>query len=95
MARTTKKKKSAPKRTLRQHLRRFFWRSLSVAFMLAVALTLLFAAFNPPRTPYMISEAMRLDGIKHELEGSKLDVAEKLIDVPRLCVNQDSLQQGS
>ncbi|MDF1726146.1 MAG: transglycosylase domain-containing protein, partial [Sulfitobacter sp.] len=42
------------------------WRTLAVVFLVSVALVLLFAMLNPPRTPYMIAETLRLDGIEQE-----------------------------
>jgi monofunctional biosynthetic peptidoglycan transglycosylase len=51
---------------LGRRLRRWFWRGLSIIFLLAVAAVLLFALVNPYRTPYMVSESWRLDGIRHE-----------------------------
>ncbi|NNE53372.1 MAG: monofunctional biosynthetic peptidoglycan transglycosylase [Sulfitobacter sp.] len=53
-------------RTWRQRIRRWFWRTVSVAFILAVGAMILFAVINPPRTPYMISEGRRIETIKQE-----------------------------
>lgn len=66
MAGRGKAKAKGERRTIRQWLRRWFWRSLSILFLLAVGLVLLFALINPPRTPYMISEGWRLDGVEYQ-----------------------------
>lgn len=57
------KKKKPPQRTLRQRVRRVFWRSVSAVFLFAVGIVVLFAVFNPPTNIYMISEGRRLGGV--------------------------------
>lgn len=68
MAGKAKPKKAAAKRApFRPHLwiRRWFWRSLSIGFLILAFAVIVFAVFNPPRTFYMRQEAVRLGGIDH------------------------------
>jgi monofunctional biosynthetic peptidoglycan transglycosylase len=60
---TTGKKQALP---LGRRLRRWAWRSIAGLVIVILALVLLFALFNPIRTPYMIAESLRLGGIRQE-----------------------------
>ncbi|KIC49685.1 monofunctional biosynthetic peptidoglycan transglycosylase [Tateyamaria sp. ANG-S1] len=63
--RTTKK---AAKRAFRPGRWLFRWslRVVSVVFLLAVAVTLLWSVVNPPTTLYMMQESRRLGGVDHQ-----------------------------
>ena len=68
--RTTKTKKKTVKKTKRQRRRPDLWikrwtlRIVSVAFLLAVFVVVLWGVFNPPTTFYMLQESRRLDGVE-------------------------------
>lgn len=69
MAKTTKtkkttKKKSKAKRPFHVQVRRLFWRSVAIVFLLVIGLTCLFAVVNPPTTPYMFSEGRRIGPVQ-------------------------------
>ncbi|APX13235.1 monofunctional biosynthetic peptidoglycan transglycosylase [Tateyamaria omphalii] len=60
--------KSKAKRSFRPGRWLFRWslRLVSVVFLLAVAVTLLWSIVNPPTTFYMMQESRRLGGVDHE-----------------------------
>ena len=62
------RRKAEPRKRYRPDLwiKRWTLRLVSVAFLLAVALVLLWAFFNPPTTFYMAQESRRLGGVDHE-----------------------------
>lgn len=60
----TTKSKSKAKRPFHVRVRRYFWRTVAVVFLLVIGLTCLFAVINPPTTPYMISEARRMGPVQ-------------------------------
>jgi monofunctional biosynthetic peptidoglycan transglycosylase len=62
----TSKTKLTPKRTLRQRVRRLFWRAVSVVFLIAVILVVLGVFMSPPTTAYMFSEKQRLGHVKYD-----------------------------
>jgi monofunctional biosynthetic peptidoglycan transglycosylase len=51
---------------LHRRIRRFFWRSVAIVFLLVVGAVLLGRVANPPTTFYMMSESRRLGGVDHE-----------------------------
>ena len=63
-------KKKAPGPGLIARARRFVWRVLfwgSLGLVgFALLWTLLYAVINPPFTPYMVAEARRHDGVRHD-----------------------------
>ncbi|WP_299139567.1 monofunctional biosynthetic peptidoglycan transglycosylase [uncultured Tateyamaria sp.] len=67
--RTSKsRKKAKPTRRFRpmRWLLRWGLRVVSVVFLIAVAVTLLWSVLNPPTTFYMMQESRRLGGVDHE-----------------------------
>ncbi len=63
-AATPAKKKTKPNLRIDQRIRRFFLRTVSVIFIVVVALVVLGAIINPPTTAYMFSEGRRLGGVE-------------------------------
>jgi monofunctional biosynthetic peptidoglycan transglycosylase len=61
----SKKTKTPAGRRIKRRIVWWLLRAVSVVFMLAVALTVLWAVFNPPTTAYMFSEGRRLGGVEH------------------------------
>lgn len=61
-----RKVKAAVRVTLHDRLRRLFWRSIAIVFLVLVAVVLLGRVVNPPTTAYMLGESYRLDGVDHE-----------------------------
>ena len=61
-------KKAAKPRKFRpvRWLMRWVLRAVSVVFLIAVALALLWSVLNPPTTFYMMQESRRLGGVDHE-----------------------------
>lgn len=58
--------KAAVRVTLHDRLRRLFWRSIAIVFLVLVAVVLLGRVVNPPTTAYMLGESYRLDWVDHE-----------------------------
>ena len=56
----------APPVGLWRRMRRAFWRTVALAFLVVVAAVLLGRVINPPTTIYMMSESRRLGGVDHE-----------------------------
>lgn len=63
-AATPAKKKTKPNLRIDQRIRRFFLRTVSVIFIVVVALVVLGTIINPPTTAYMFSEGRRLGGVE-------------------------------
>ena len=61
-----RKAKAAVRVTLHDRVRRLFWRSIAIVFLVLVAVVLLGRVVNPPTTAYMLGESYRLDGVDHE-----------------------------
>lgn len=61
---TTRKKKAPPKPSFGRRLMRWMLRGVSVVFLIAVLLVVLFAFVNPPTNAYILSESRRLGGIE-------------------------------
>ena len=59
-------KKPALAARLRGFLWRWFWRAGLGVLGVVLLVTLIYALINPPTTPYMFSEARRLDGVRQE-----------------------------
>lgn len=73
MAKSTRKtpakktaKKSPPKASFIQKLRKWFWRGVFGVVAAVLGMTALYAVVNPPTTPYMFSEGRRLGGVTYE-----------------------------
>ncbi|MEP2891835.1 monofunctional biosynthetic peptidoglycan transglycosylase [Tateyamaria sp.] len=66
--RTTKKTKKTPRRRFRpdRWIMRWTLRLVSVVFLLAVFLVVLWGVFNPPTTYYMMQESRRLGGVEQK-----------------------------
>jgi monofunctional biosynthetic peptidoglycan transglycosylase len=62
----TPKTKAPPKRSLRQRIRRFVWRTISLVFLVTVGVAVLGVFVNPPTTIYMYSEKQRLGSVKYD-----------------------------
>lgn len=67
MAKKTKAGQKKQRRVYRpdRFIRKWFWRSVSVAFLLSVLVVVVFAIFNPPTTYYMSAERARLGDVDH------------------------------
>jgi monofunctional biosynthetic peptidoglycan transglycosylase len=63
---TKKKPQKKTKLPWRRRLRRLVWRSVSVVFLVSVAVVFLGVFVNPPTTIYMFSEKQRLGSVKYD-----------------------------
>ncbi|MCR8826765.1 monofunctional biosynthetic peptidoglycan transglycosylase [Pseudosulfitobacter koreensis] len=58
--------RTAPRPSLRRRLFRWSLRAVSIVFLVMSALTVLYAAVNPPTTIYMLQESRRLGGLERQ-----------------------------